>query len=223
MLTTTPQDIFEEVRIITDYVDSDFMTDQEMLIRLNAHRRTLYLEMYRKCDPTYFWNEAIVDIDDGKGDLPEDFFQAKSVEGKSGGSYFHLRPRSHTEAADYDNSTYEYGSWDDPPYYFFQPTQGIINVFPKGSVSEVRLRYVPVVEKIAALDEVINLVYHEDRYLVASLSVDIMTKDESDPSMYYQEKLQVLNEILRGYKPDASYPKKVVDKRNRYRGRFRWR
>jgi hypothetical protein len=217
MATTTVQSILDKARLITDYTDSEFITDAEMIMRLNDHRNSLYLQIYSKCDPTYFWEQVDITITDGEGDLPSDFFQAKQVRGKTGDTYFNMQPRSHSEANDFDNSADFYNNVPSDAYYYFKPNQGKIVVSPDNSVTEVRMFYVPVPTQVSAVTDTINLIFHEDRYLVASLAVDIRTKDESDYTANMQEKLQVLGEIITSYKPDKSYPKKVVDYRNRNR------
>ena len=104
-MDTTVQSILDRARLITDYTDSEFVTDAELITRLNDHRSSLYLQIYSKCDPTYFWEQVDITITDGEGTLPSDFFQAKMVLGSSGSEYCHLQPRSHSEVNEFGDYT----------------------------------------------------------------------------------------------------------------------
>ena len=216
MPTATVSDLIAEARIKTDYTDSEFMSDDEAVILINRARQSLFTQITDKCPSAYFITTTEITIDsDGDGNLPSDFFRARTVEGKvQGGTYYHLTPRALSEATDLDTTLSSYPDRTTVTYYTIHSDQ--IHVYPNNNVDTVRLRYNAIPANLTATTDTFTTIFHEDRYLVAALCEAIARKDESDATPWSNEKIVVLGEVLATYKPDKSYPKKVVDIRKRY-------
>jgi len=227
MPTVTVSTIIDRARIKTDNVDSEFMSDAEALLLLNDLRMSLYTNLYTKCDQSLFLEEVEIDVTDGSASIPSDVFQIKKIEGRAGigGVYYNLEPRSLSEVSSSDeyNSNFVTSAPSAAYYYLIKNT---IKVRPSSSVTGIRILYNPIPTPIAAITETIDTVFHEDRWLVASLAIEIANKEETDATPWFIEKNDVFIEILQSYKRDRSYPKKIVDVAKRYpnrtRGRIRW-
>lgn len=220
MPTVLASNIIDRARIKTDNVDSEFMSDAEALMLLNDLRMSLYTQLYTKTDPSLFLEETELTLTSGEATIPSDVFQIKKVEGKvSGGTYYNLEPRSLSEVSDIDdrNNIYNVAQPTLSYYYIVKDT---IKVKPADSVTTLRLLYNPIPTPIGAITETISTVFHEDRWLVACLAIEIANKEETDASPWFIERNEVFNEIIQSYKKDNSYPKKIVDVRKRYPGRY---
>ena len=218
MPSVTISSIIERAKIKTDNVDSEFMNDAEALLILNDLRMSLYTQLYTKCDPALFLEEVEVSLTDGVGTIPSDVFQIKKVEGKTSGVYYNLEPRSLSEVSDLDSNNAVFNI-DAPTNTYYYIVKDSIKVKPVGSVDTLRLLYNPIPEAITSVDDVITTVFHEDRWLVAMLCVNISIKEETDSTPWYIEKNDVFLEIVQSYKRDNAYPKKIIDVNNRYPGR----
>ena len=220
MRTITVEKIIKNARLKTDTEDSGFVSDEELLLALNNIRRSLYAQIITKTQSPQFLSETILTNPvNGVFELPEDFFQLKLVQGDRGGSFIHLEPKSLTELNEPTGTVYQTAN---ASYVLLGSS---VHVYPKEAVVRLRIVYnaIPVDLELDGGEEEeeynneIKLIYHEDRYLIAALSEYIMQKEESDFVPFTNERFEVLQEIIQTYKPSNEFPKKVVNKRNRYR------
>lgn len=221
MRRATVEKIIQMARLKTDTEESGFVSDEELLMQINHIRRSLYAQIITKTQSPQFLTEVkLQNSGDGVFELPDDFFQIKSLQASFGGVLIHLEPKSLTEISEPYDSVYSAYTTNTACYVLLG---GDINVFPKGFTQELRLIYNAIPEDLeldlgedgVIYNNSIKLLYHEDRYLIAALSEYIMQKEESDYTPYTQERFEVMGEIYQTYKPSNEFPKKVINTRSR--------
>lgn len=202
----TVQSMIDGARQRADMVNSQFVTDAELIGYINhVHKR-----FYNKVTTTfenYYVSTAALSIAAGTDlyDLPSDMLKLLGLDVNRNGQVMTLLPWSLNER------NREQRTSDAPYRYIIRGTK--LQILPKPDAAYTgTFLYIPVATEITNANQTVEVWNGFDEYIMLGAAVFCKQKEESDTSILMimmKEVEQEIMDMLRGR--DAGFPQRVTD------------
>jgi hypothetical protein len=206
------------VRNRTNTETSEFVTDDEINAYINASAQELYDILVQKYGDNYYTVTPYEFATDGSNDyfdLPVDFFKLLGVDLKIAlgpNAYVTLRPFTFAERNKYATPNVQtlYGLRTNLRYRVHGTKLWLV---PRPSVGQyIRMHYIPRMPWMVADTDVLDGVSGWEEYVVVDASIKVLTKEESDVSVFMAQKTALLQRIESAAENrDAGSPATVAD------------
>lgn len=217
-MATTLADIRNRARRRADMVNSQFVSDTELLDFINASYAELYDILVQTYEDYFVQSESFTlsSSDNGVRALPSDFYKLKGVDYQLGGDFITLYPydwntRNFRQRAvnrlylgDYDLTYRVVGS-----NLRFEPRDNATGTFQHWYIPA----YTPLVSDSDNIDSVITRNNWEE-YIVIDAAIKMLAKEESNTNHLIYEKQQIMKRIeAAAGDRDVDQPERVSDVR----------
>ena len=218
----TVQTIIDEVNTRTDYADSDFITDAELLNYINSSWKQLYNKIV-EINANYYITSNTFTVSGGTSlyNLPNDFYKMQGVDAKiSGSDTLSLEPFNFNDRNRYNNFVAD-------PYftnYSYIIRGDEIELLPAGFTGEVTLWYTPRPADLTATTDTVNTIQGYYSWIIEDVCMKVMAKAQQDFSVFSGNRNAIEADMGRSLSQrDANMPKKMTVKgrmNSPYRRRF---
>ncbi len=189
-------DLITMARQLAEQEVSTFISEPEIVFRLNARIAQLY-DMLVAADADRFVQEASLTTTSASGppwtvELPADFYQIRGLDFVSGRSRYPLEPYTLQER-NFDGGSSGWPFSDRSSIRYRVAGQGFVSDDVGDLVdllhfdcnpgnSTLALYYVPAAPQLVDGEDVLNGVNGWEDWIVLKVAIDMMNKEESDPS-----------------------------------------
>ncbi len=217
----TLSDIKTRVRERADMVNSQFISDSEMLSYVNSAYQELY-ELLVNTNEDYYTTSTTFTLsssDNGVYALPSDFFKLRGVEYLLSGEYITIYPYNWNERNSYNKSVTQ----------ALRPTGGRayrmmgsnLRIRPSDSaVGSYQMWYVPTLTALSADTDVVDTIMTRagwEEYVVIEAAIKCLAKEESSTTHLMQEKMILKQRIIESASErDIDQPEKISDIRGNH-------
>lgn len=218
------QQLVDDVRLLTNTENSQFVTDNELLYYLNASLGDLDDMMVAKQEDYRLTNVQITITTGNTFPLPADFYQLRGVD------YYNFENQPNPWLTMKSFSLQERNRYANPLlrtmygvlglYYMLQ--DGYVAVIPPDTAAGTyRLWYTPMLSTYALTDTIPSYFSNQawTEYAVTDSAIKVLNKQNLDPSGFIdqKERLKVRIQAMAGHR-DAGAPKHRINTRDTYEG-----
>lgn len=204
--TVTVASMITGARERADMLNTQFVTDTEIVSLIDQSYRKLYNEIINRFE-NYYVSEATIVLVPGQRDydLPADFLKLLGVDIVSGGKNFTMQPWSLNER----NRLLT--GWVSRPIRYILKGGKISFVPVASSADSITMFYVPSPAEITAVSSV-EVFSGFDEFIMCDVAIMLKQKEESDCQILLIQKAeqkQMIMETLQGR--DSGFPQKMTD------------
>lgn len=219
---TTVSAVTASIRFRADMVNSDFVTDAEILTYIQSSQQELYDLLVTTYGENYYSSIASTITTDGSNDrfaLPTDFYKLLgcSLLWQSGtpSQYLTMKPFAFADRDRFNTGAVAFGR-QTPLRYRLEAGNLWIKPFP-ASGQVIQLYYVPRLTVPTASTDTIDGVNGWEEYIVVDCAIKCMQKEESDCRVLMAQKDALTRRInAAAANRDAGEPATVADTRRDY-------
>ena len=217
MKNITLGDLQTQIRQISDQENSGFIQKPELINYINQSVAELYDKLVESFDQSYFMTSKNILVKSGTEsyNLPADFYKMVGLDLRlTAGQVISLERYSWNERNDF-KGFYQSGSTL-PEVWTYRLTGSKIVLAPiPRSDKTLTLNYIPVYKTLVNDTDLLDGINGWELYIIYDCAIKIMTKEETDASLYIQKLIDISNRIDRLKKSrDAGRPEKVVSRGN---------
>lgn len=207
----------EQARERADQVNSNFVSDSELVRYLNASIKKLYDKLVAAYGDDYYLAAPYDLTTDGTAssyDLPDDFYKLVGVDVLIGGqAYTAVKPYMFDERNQYRAPYFTLRSTDNAFKYRLQNNS--LNFIPTPSAGKTfRIWYTPICTPLAVDADSFDFINGWEEYPIIDTAIKMMSKEESDTSEL-RAQLREMDERLVKMKKnrDLGSPARITDSR----------
>ncbi len=216
--TLTLQQLITAIRQRADMVNSQFITDSELTSYINQSYFELYDLLVQKYADDYFVQTPYIFTTVQTTQfypLPSDFYKLLGVDisvSTDQNSWFTLRSFMFPERNMNTIPNYQ-GYWYNNLQYKVVGNQLWLTPVPIGGQT-IRLWYVPELTTLVNLSDTVDGISGWTEYIIVDCCIKAYVKEESDPSVFMQQKMALIQRIESAAENrDAANPQRVSDVR----------
>lgn len=204
--TVTVADLILGARQRADMVNTQFVTDAEILKLVDSSYRKMYNDI-TNCFENYYVSEVNITLVPGQRDydLPADFLKLLGIDIVSGGKNFTMQPWSLNER----NRLLT--GWVSRPIRYIMKGSKISFVPVASSADIITMFYVPSPAEITIGDSV-EVFNGYDEFVMVDVAIMLKQKEESDCQILLIQKAELRKMIMENLEGrDAGFPQKMTD------------
>lgn len=170
--TVNVNDVVTRIREMSDMENTQFVTDNEIIRRVNQSYRRLYNEIVSTFQDYFTTTDTITTVaSTAEYDLPDDFYKLVGVDYLDGDRPYSLKRLEYSQR----NTRL----WPTTRPYAYVLRQETITIYPTPSSSDtLTVSYIPVPDDLAAGGS-FNAFNGWDQYIVEQVSIQLLAKEES--------------------------------------------
>lgn len=203
--TVAVSDVITRIREMADMENTQFVTDAEILRRVNQSYRRLYNEIVNTYQD-YFTEQDTITTISGTAtyDLPDDFYKLVGVDVDDTGRPYSLKRLEYSQR----NTRL----WPTTRPYAYVIRQDAITIYPTPSaVDDLIVSYVPVPVNLVSGGN-INAHNGWDQYVVEQVAIQLLAKEESSTTELREQFALTRNDLFAYFQNrDAGEPIMVRD------------
>ena len=196
--------------------NTGFVPDSELINYINESGKELYDILVQKFTDDYFVSEYDFTTVASQADysLPSDFYKLLGVDAKLiGDNYYPIRKFVFRDRNKYDNAGTQTIAGVSELRYRIIGSNVTLSPAPTGGMS-MKLWYVPKFTELSDDADVLVTDSTWDELIAIDVAIKMLTKEESDISVLYQQKRDILNRIEEAAaNRDAGEPDTITDVR----------
>ena len=194
---TTLSELITRCRQRADYEDNEHVSDSEIITYINESALRLYDILVQTFMDDYFATTYEFTTVQGQQSysLPSDFYKALGVDIKLDGSnYIPMKKFNFKDRNRY--STIATGTLQGMSNLRYRLIGSTLYIAPnpQGALP-VQLWYVPSFTKLASTTDVLSTPVEYDEFVVIDTAIKILAKEESDTSLLYRQRKDILDMI----------------------------
>jgi len=209
----TLEDLQLRCREAADMVNSQFVTDPELIRYINSSAQELYDILIMAYGEDYYVKPAPLEfaISGSEDDLPADFYKAVGVDAKIGGDYVTLKPFEFSERNRYSEPSSALLSNGSPIRYKLFGDK-IMWSTGAHTGTTVRIWYIPAMTELTDPADTINGVNGWEEIIVVDTAIKMKAKQEDDVNLLMVRKQELLRRIEKAAQDrDAGMPHRITD------------
>lgn len=191
--TVAVSDVITRIREMADMENTQFVTDAEILRRLNQSYRRLYNEIVSNYIDYFVTSDTITTVvDQDDYSLPSDFYKLVGVDVEDDNQTYQLKRYNFSER---NRKSWAYSS---PLGYILYADK--LRIIPTpSSVQTLTVWYIPSVADLTSVDS-FNAYNGWDQFVVEDVAVQLLAKEESDTTQLERQRVETKMDLLSYYK-----------------------